>query len=283
MKIFIVNAFAEGKFEGNLAGVVIETGKLNAKEKQKIAKELGYSETVFVVLDKSNSIGLSFFTPVSEIDMCGHATIAAMFVLNRELGFCQKVFKFRTNAGTVMGYVKGEIQKNFFIDMGEVQYEDVTIEQSVLNEILGITSESVNTGTVELNPVLIMAGIPDIHIELKNRRMLSDLSPDNEALIEMSNTHNVIGLHAYTVENGRVYCRNFAPLYGIDEEYATGTSNYGLLNYLNSEKKLKICDTIEIVQGSEEERIGKLYGWNHKGKILVGGTCVKLLEGRIFI
>lgn len=83
-----------------------------------------------------------------------------------------------------------------------------------------------------LVPAIVNAGLTDILLPTRGRDELNALTPDFEALAEYSRRLGVVGVHAFAMEAGVIHARNFAPLYGIDEESATGTSNAGLTQYL---------------------------------------------------
>ncbi|MGY0035408.1 PhzF family phenazine biosynthesis isomerase [Pedobacter sp. NJ-S-72] len=80
-KIYQIDAFTKERFSGNPAGVVVNADGLNDTQMQQIAKELNNSETAFLFSpDDNDSDGLiRYFTPTSEVPICGHATIAAMY------------------------------------------------------------------------------------------------------------------------------------------------------------------------------------------------------------
>jgi len=82
IETYIVDAFTDEPFKGNPAGVCILKEELSESEMQSIAKELGLSETAFVVeLNKRNEYSIRFFSPVMEIPLCGHATLASSKVI----------------------------------------------------------------------------------------------------------------------------------------------------------------------------------------------------------
>src|SRR5688500_9274310 len=100
MRIYIVNAFVKDRNGGNPAGVVLNADELSAKQKQKIATDLGLSETAFVSLSDRADFLLEFYTPNKQIPHCGHATIGT-FSLMDQLGMISKDdMLMQTIAGT---------------------------------------------------------------------------------------------------------------------------------------------------------------------------------------
>lgn len=79
MDFFIVDTFTDKPFKGNPAAVVILNTDISKDTKQNLAKEIGFSETAFVKI--KDEISIEYFTPINEIDLCGHATIATLHVL----------------------------------------------------------------------------------------------------------------------------------------------------------------------------------------------------------
>ena len=100
-KVYRLNAFAKTEDGGNPAGVVIDAEHLSANQMQAIAKEVGYSETAFVMKSDKADFRVRFFTPTNEVDLCGHATIAT-FNLLRDLGIVAKgQYTQETKAGVL--------------------------------------------------------------------------------------------------------------------------------------------------------------------------------------
>ena len=82
IETYIVDSFTDQPFKGNPAGVCILKGKLSDSEMLSIAKELGLSETAFIEeLNENNEYPIRFFSPVMEIPLCGHATLASSKVI----------------------------------------------------------------------------------------------------------------------------------------------------------------------------------------------------------
>ncbi|MCD6482404.1 MAG: PhzF family phenazine biosynthesis protein, partial [Candidatus Izimaplasma sp.] len=108
-KIYRMMSFAKETHGGNPAGVVINADTLNEKEMQLIARDIGYSETAFVLKSSNTDFNIRFFTPISEVNLCGHATIAT-FNLLRDKGIITKGFYTQeTKAGILKLEVKDRI------------------------------------------------------------------------------------------------------------------------------------------------------------------------------
>ena len=97
-----------------------------------------------------------------------------------------------------------------------------------------------DSNTIDSNyPIQIVStGLKDILVPIKNETQLNTLEPNFEKIKKISKQYNVVGMHLYTFNNDRIICRNFAPLYDINEEAATGTSNGALACYLYEQHSL---------------------------------------------
>ncbi len=86
----------------------------------------------------------------------------------------------------------------------------------------------------DMVPKMVSTGLPDILMPVQDEEELEKIDPDFKALTDLSKSYEVVGVHAFTISNkdGKIHARNFAPLYDIDEEAATGTANGALTYYL---------------------------------------------------
>lgn len=240
MIVYKVNSFTHKKRGGNPAGVVILEKDLSREKKQLIAKHMGFSETAFAIASESSNADyeVSFFTPVDEVPLCGHATIAVFHVLHS----LKMLSSMHLVQSTLAGNLKIEVQEvsgMIFMEQktpkGEALSQDAL---SSLTEVFSLDLENFKTEydalshSIPLYPAIWDTGIRDILLPIKNREMLNSLNVNMNLLSSVSRLENVVGVHAFTCEEDQFYARNFAPLYGIDEESATGTSNGALTAYL---------------------------------------------------
>lgn len=296
MKFFIVDAFTETTFGGNPAGVVILPAGGDFPEDEtmrKTAAELRYSETAFIRQINENEFNIRYFTPAAEVDLCGHATIGS-FVALASLGVVKpgQVYTNHTLAGTIDIEVG---QGSVLMDMAAPQFIgalDTAEAQRELYEIMGLLPEDQGVVAGEdkkLIPEMISTGLPDIMMPVRDQAELAKIAPDFPALSDLSERYQVTGVHAFTVNagDGTVHCRNFAPLYDIDEEAATGTSNGALTYYLYRNGLVTPGAENVFVQGEAMERpsriTSRLTEDGQDVKIQVGGSGVILAEGEIHL
>ena len=102
MQYYIVDAFTDQPFGGNPAGVVLLDGNSFPNETLmlQIAAELRYSETAFVRRDSEKEFTIRYFTPMAEVELCGHASIASFALMHRKLGVTGQCL-CHTNAGDI--------------------------------------------------------------------------------------------------------------------------------------------------------------------------------------
>ena len=82
VEVYVVSAFSKGNQGGNKAGVVLDCRSLTPADMAAIAKNLGYSETAFLIKSNVADFKIRYFTPTEEVPLCGHATIATVSLLH---------------------------------------------------------------------------------------------------------------------------------------------------------------------------------------------------------
>lgn len=287
MEFYIVDAFTNIPFGGNPAGVVIYNDELDSKIMQKIAAEVRFSETAFVKQIDAMNFNVRFFTPNSEVDLCGHATISTFEVLRKknvvEPG---NPYIMNTKCDSLPIYVD---ENHIMMEQSKPQIRKTNIDTNELCEILGITNEEMGDNNFSLKPEIISTGLWDIIFPVKTKEILNKISPDFDRLSRFSKNYDVVGLHAFTLDciGNTAACRNFAPLFGINEEAATGTSNGALSYYLLSNSIVKENVINSFIQGENMNRpsiiTSKIINDNGAIKILIGGSCEILSKGELLI
>jgi PhzF family phenazine biosynthesis protein len=288
MDFYIVNAFTSTSFGGNTAGIIIYE-ELNENIMQQLATELRFSETAFVKRISNEVFNIKYFTPVSEIELCGHATIASFMVLLQEkIIEKNNVYHIQTLSGSLNVYVDSDL---IFMEAGCPQ-EGLVLDANLTNylcSILSIDSSYVGDCNFKLKPQIISTGLYDIVLPVLNTTVLNNLKPDFKKLSIFSEQMNVVGVHAFTLgsKDFTASCRNFAPLYGIDEESATGTSNASLTYYLYKNRVLAdLSKEFIFKQGESMNRPSDIitrFLDNERNKILVGGTAKIISKSKLFI
>lgn len=293
MKFYIVDAFTETLFGGNPAGVVVlPDGKDFPSDEMmvKTAAELRYSETAFIKRINEKEFNIRYFTPAAEVDLCGHATIGSFMALLYG-GYIEDNHSYINH--TLAGDLNIDIKNGFVlmdmatpVKINEISDMDGLVE---LYKVMGLDYEDQKSKGVAMMPQMVSTGLPDIMMPVASQGDLAAIAPDFPALSTLSEKYQVVGVHAFTTdsEDGTTcHVRNFAPLYDIDEEAATGTSNGALTYYGYLNGFVKSGDDCRFIQGEKMCRPSAILSHleadeNGSCKIQVGGSGVILAEGDI--
>lgn len=268
IKVYVASAFCKDETGGNKAGVVLYENGLTNDEKKKIAKIVGYAETAFVTETPEADFKIEYFTPAEEVPLCGHATIATFGVLKYLNNLDKDSYTIETKSGILNINLKENqifMEQNIPVFYEELSYKEIknSFDIDCINKNIPIQ--------------IVSTGLKDILIPIKNEEVLWQLKPNFEYITEISKKYNVVGMHLYTFSNDKVMCRNFAPLYDVNEGSATGTSNCALAGLLF--KKLNIKkDIYSFEQGyslkAPSQIIVKVISYDKENidKIFVGGN-----------
>ena len=281
LQYFIVDAFTNEPFGGNPAGVVLLNGELPSERlMQQVAAELRYSETVFVQQQDDNEFTLRYFTPCSEVELCGHATIAAFGVLlKRGILRDNEPIVNHTLAGDLMIIVNRQVM----MQMAAPVALETPLDTDHLHRIMAV---SATTKWPDLPVEIISTGLPDIIMPVKDVETLNELQPNMDELSRISKELKVVGVHAFASSNDgyTAHVRNFAPLYGIPEESATGTANAALTHYLHRHGQLVPGNECLFMQGETMGRPSLVCTeLHHDGCIWVGGDSCIVAEGVLMV
>ena len=275
MEAYVMDAFSVAVFGGNQAGVVLPDRELTDSEMQQIAAEFKHSETAFVHVEQDGSVTLRYFTPAGEVDLCGHATIAS-FALLRQIGYIgDGTFTAHTRAAELQIRVSGD---TVWMDMAPPQLLRV-LEAGEWEELYSAYGLSAADRPKDLVPKIVSTGLADIMMPVRDHDTLLRAVQNERAVAELSRRYDVTGVHMFCVgDSCTAYCSNYAPLYDIPEECATGTSNGALTYYLWLEQMVNEGEENVFVQGEHMKRPSeirsRLMVEDGAPKVLIGGRAV---------
>jgi PhzF family phenazine biosynthesis protein len=220
MKFYHVDAFTNRMFSGNPAGVCIMTSPKEAQWMQNFAAEVLLPETAFL-LKQGDDFSLRWFAPKSEVDLCGHATLAAAHIL-REKGILMSDEKalFHTKSGLLTASKLGKlIELDFPIESDQ----ETTAPPNLIEGL-------------KVQPTYIGKNRMDYIIEVKSENILREIDPDNILLKKVPMRGVIVTCRSSNSEYDFV-SRFFAPSIGIDEDPVTGSAHCCLGPYWQRKMK----------------------------------------------
>lgn len=223
--LYRLSAFPKTKYGGNKAGVYLYADGLSETQMQNIATKVGYSETAFVLKSQQADFKIRFFTPSSEVDLCGHATIATFSLL-----YLLNIINIGNyTQETKVGILKIRIENNLvWMQQKTPIFGNIVDKDEILNCFESICFND------KFKPQVISTGLKEIFVGVDNRNTLANLKPNYKKIEDLLNKTKTEGIHVFALDSQiDAYGRNFIPLLGIEEESATGTSNGALSCYLH--------------------------------------------------
>jgi len=256
--IYQVDAFASEVFKGNPAAVCPLDKWLPDKIMQEIAKENNLSETAFFINNK-NIFDIRWFTPVSELDLAGHPTLATAHVIIKELNLEINKIVFKTKIGDTLKVTK---EKNLFM-------MDFPSRPPELYNNIELVSKALRK-----KPLALFRHRDAVAI-FENEEDIKSIIPDMEKLKELDCPAVIVTAPGKEVD---FVSRNFAPKLGIPEDPVTGSAHCELIPYWS-----KILNKKKLLAHQISDRGGKLYCTHNEDRVTIGGEAVTFLRGEIEI
>lgn len=285
MRFYIADAFAARAFSGNQAGVVpLEEGPFPEESLMRaLAGELKHSETAFVRRTGERSFHIRYFTPAEEVDLCGHATVASFTVLRETGEIPAGEYALHTRSGDLTVTVEPDA---VWMDMAPPA-EGRTFSEAEQAELYGAYALTAADRRLGLAPQAVSTGLLDILLPVADAAALDRAHQDEAEVRRLSERYDVVGVHMFCPETGdaAARCRNFAPLYAIPEEAATGTSNGALTFYLYRRGLIRPGVTNRFIQGEKmgkpSEILSRLTEEDGGVRVRIGGRAVLTLRGEV--
>ncbi len=238
LKIYQVDSFTTEKFKGNPAGVVLNADGLTDQEMLYIAREMNNSETAFIFKPDGadHEVKIRYFTPKTEVPVCGHATIAAHYVRAVEQKLNSSTVIHKIGIGILpVEIIKENNDYTVIMTQGKIEFYPPLAKQERDNIVyaLGLKVDELD----QRCPIQIVStGHSKVMIGIKTRLRLNELSPDFLALTQISKMINCNGYFVFTMDSEQkdilTHGRMFAPAIGVNEDPVTGNANGPLGAYL---------------------------------------------------
>ena len=239
---------------GNPAGVVLDATDLDEAEMQRIAADVGYSETAFLRArpDEPNVYDVRFFAPTQEVPFCGHATLASAVALAEREPVAEMVF--HTPAGLVTINTE-ETPDGLVAELTSVAPRVVEPPEGLVDRCLEALHWSADDLDPRYPPKLANAGAEHLVLVVRTHQRLLELDYDFDALAEIMAEHGLVTLQLVWPKSRRKYfARNPFPSGGVVEDPATGAAAAAFGGYLRDLGLIGRTGSFTIRQGAEMGR-----------------------------
>lgn len=258
MDIYQVDAFTDRVFKGNPAAIVPLNNWPEPGLMQQIAKENNLSETAFFVEEEDGSYRIRWFTPETEVNLCGHATLAAAHVLFKHLNFEGPRIIFQSNSGEL----RVELQDNcYWMNFPSRPPEPIPVPK-LIPEALGM--------------IPIYTGVnTDLMVLLPDENAVKNLDPDLLILKKMEVRGVICTAPGTDVD---FVSRFFAPSVGVPEDPVTGSAHTVLTPFWSKRLKKKKLKARQISRRGDD-----VLCVQKESRVEIGGPAVTYLTGSISI
>lgn len=282
MKFYIIDCFAEEKYQGNELLVIKADRPVSDEEQQKIAREINFSETTFILSDKQVNGGydVRIWTPnAGEIPFAGHPTLGTAYVIRHYYeGDASDTVKLNLRVGQIPVTVT---DVGMSMSQNPAEFGDIIQKQDIA-DVFGISADDIS----EEYPVQwVSTGLEAVIIPLKNRSTLSKISMDRIAFEKYIEKYpkNYCN-HLFFVDIGENTLAARCMMEDCVEDPATGSANGGLAGYLLEHDFFGAQDIkYTVIQGEDMGRKSVIYVHaSHKNEnwnIQVGGNCYIVAQG----
>jgi trans-2,3-dihydro-3-hydroxyanthranilate isomerase len=272
LRYVVADVFTNTALTGNQLAVFTDGRDVDSHTMQKLAKEMNFSETVFVLPPEAGGhVRVRIFTPSLELPFAGHPILGSAFVLGGPLQLGE--IRLETRAGIVPVTLEREGARIVFGWMQQpIPEHEPFAEAEAVQELLGVRSR--------LPVELYHLGPEHAYLELGSEEEVAALAPDFGALARLTHA----GVNCFAGSGRRWKTRMFAPAGGVAEDPATGSAAGPLAMHLVRHGRIQLGEEIEIAQGEEVGRPSKLYArvfGSDDGidRVEVGGSAVIVARG----
>lgn len=277
-RIFQVDAFTTERFSGNPAGVVFPADGLNDQQMVLLARELGNSETAFIMNDLQT---VRYFTASQEVPLCTHATVASYHIMTTLLGLPCGKHTMQCKAGAL----SIQVEERSGHPLIAVRQNAATFGLCLSEHQMGLLEHAlrISVGNAHFPVQWVSTGNPKILVPIENRKLLSSLKPDRSALIELGVRLGCPGFYCFTLDDTQegvdAHARMFSPGSGIDEDPVTGNAAGALAVYLKRYGEHNRSTAVVIRQQDHAGRFGYINVQLDGEVPTITGSAVLVYEG----
>jgi len=265
-QLWLVDAFTESPFRGNPAGVVALDNRASTDWMAAVARELGVSDTAFVLrrVSSEDEFELRWFTPAAEVDLCGHATLAAAHCLFEDAAAPDPI-RFQTRSGTLIV----RRRSNGVLAMDFPASPPIVADAATRDAVAEALGAGVEWTGRTNDGVFVLAHVAD-------ERAVREIVPNLGAVASLEASAVIATALA---DGGRDYdfvSRLFAPKIGIPEDPVTGSSHTVLACYWAER-----LGRTSLVAFQASHRPGRLDLELHGDRVSIAGRAVTVARGMI--
>ena len=249
MNIAKIAAFSDGHSGGNSAGVALTKVMPSAAEMQRLAAEIGFSETAFAEIQADDkSWRVRYFSPESEVPFCGHATIALGAELAKQYG--DGKYQLTLNKANIS--VAGNRENDqYFAALQSPSTHYQLLDSTLIEETLAVFNYQSNQLSDAIAPAHIHAGADHYVIALKSRADLASMSYDLDQGRRFMHAHDLVTIMLVVAETDELFhVRNAFASGGVFEDPATGAAAAAFAGYLRDNAQPN-NGKITIIQGED--------------------------------
>ena len=224
MKQYIVNAFTDKPFSGNPAAVCVMDKWPSDEFMMKLAMENNLSESAFIVKE-TEGYHLRWFTPGTEVVLCGHATLASAFVILNYYEPDNDIVQFNTLSGLLT--VK-RTDKMYEMDFPTYELKEIPVTDD-MERAFGV------------RPVKAVLGL-DLICEFQSEKQVREMNPDQNALMQIEGRIQNATAHGTTVD---CVSRSFCPKVSIPEDPVCGSAHVQIADYWMTELDKNVIDAYQ--------------------------------------
>jgi PhzF family phenazine biosynthesis protein len=258
LKIYQVDAFADQVFSGNPAAVVPLENWLPGEVLQNIALENNLSETAFFVYEPEG-LRIRWFTPASEVNLCGHATLGTAHILFNHLNFHANIIEFNSRSGLLKVKKSGDL---LWLDFPASKLTQIEIPENLKK-------------AVDSSPKECWHGRDDFMLIFEDEQTIRSINPDFTEISKSECRGLIVTAKGEKVD---FVSRFFAPKVGVNEDPVTGSAHTMLIPYWSEKLGKK-----EMTARQVSKRSGNLKCINYGERVKIGGKAVTYLEGKIWV
>ena len=284
IRVRLVDAFTTEPFAGNAAGVVPEADGLTDAQMQAVADELGASETAFVRGSDDADRRIRYFTPTTEVDLCGHATVASHASLLEDGVVEPGTHTLETNVGVLD--IDIDEDGTVWMTQDAPEIREVELDYERLGDALGIDHAALEDVGADLPLAVASTGLPFLAVPVNFLEHVSAMDPDYAKIEAITEEVDATGIYAFSFDalegDSTLHGRMFAPAAGVPEDPVTGTASGATGAYLREIEAFdgEFPEEMRFEQGHFVDRPG--YVRVRIGEeVRVGGRAATALDGEL--